>query len=155
MENLFAVTQQNRKNLYQILEATPREQLLQIPHGYRNNIWWNVAHVVVTQQLLVYGLSKMPIRIPGELVTKFRKGTAPDGTCAEEEIKMIKDLLLSTTDEIRKDYENAVFQDFTEYITSAKVKLHSVEDAIAFNLFHEGLHMGTVVSLQKAIGAQG
>ncbi|WP_370628048.1 DinB family protein [Cellulophaga sp. HaHa_2_1] len=52
MEKLFNITLQNRKILYKFLKDTPREQLLKIPEGFRNNIWWNIAHVVVTQQVL-------------------------------------------------------------------------------------------------------
>jgi hypothetical protein len=34
------------------------EQLNKIPEGYNNNLIWNIAHVVVVQQMLVYKLSE-------------------------------------------------------------------------------------------------
>ncbi len=151
MKNIFDITLQNRKTLYNVLVKTPKEQLLKIPKGYRNNIWWNIAHIVVTQQLLVYRLSNLPVRTDEDLIDKFKKGTAPDGIATDEEMDRIKAFLVSTVEWMQEDYENGVFKDFSEYTTSAKVTLKNVEDAMAFNLFHEGLHLGVIISLQKAL----
>lgn len=151
LEKIFNITLQNRKILYKILTNTPKEQLFKIPKGYRNNIWWNIAHVVVTQQLIVYNLSGLKMKVPNELVDKFKKGTVPDGTATDEEMDMIKGFLFSTVEWTQGDYENGVFKDFNEYTTSAKVTLRDVEDAIAFNMFHEGLHLGVILSLEKML----
>lgn len=151
MEKIFAITLQNRKILYNILTKTPREQLLCIPEGFRNNIWWNIAHVVVTQQSLVYGLSDLPLRISDDLVQQFRRGTFPDGTATEEEIDHIAGFLFSTVEWTQQDYDNGVFQHFREFTTSNKVTLGSVEDALAFNVYHEGLHLGVILSIEKAV----
>lgn len=151
MEKLLNITLQNRKTLLSILENTPKGILLKIPKGYRNNIWWNIAHVTVTQQLLVYKLSNVPMLVPQELVDKFRKGTIPDGTTTDEEIKMIASFLLSTIERTEEDFKKGIFTEFNEYTTSAKVTLKEVEDAIAFNLFHEGLHLGAILSLRKTL----
>jgi hypothetical protein len=151
MEFLFNTTLQNRKIFYKFLKNTPKEQLLKIPKGYRNNIWWNIAHVVVTQQILAYKLSNLPMRIPQELVDKFQKGTVPDGTATDEEIEEIKGFLFSTVEWAQEDYEKGIFKEFKEYTTSLNVTLKNVEDAIAFNVYHEGLHLGVVLSLQKVL----
>lgn len=149
MEKLFNITLQNRKTLYRILKDTSTEQLLNIPDGFRNNIWWNIAHVVVTQQILVYKLSGLPMRISEALVDKFRKGTVPDGTATEEEIEIITGFLFSTIEWTQEDYTNGLFKTYNEYTTSVKVTLSSVEDAIAFNVYHEGLHLGSILALLK------
>ena len=151
LENLFRVAHQNRKILYKFLSGTPKEQLLKIPYGFRNNIWWNIAHVVVTQQLLVYKLSGLTMSVSAELVEKFRKGSVPDGSATEDEIEMIKALLFSTAVGTEEDYEKGLFKEYQEYTTSANVTLTNVEDALSFNLFHEGLHLGVILSLQKAL----
>lgn len=151
MEKIIAITLQNRKILYNILMKTPREQLLYIPEGFRNNIWWNIAHVVVTQQSLVYGLSGVPLRICEELVQQFRRGTVPDGTALKEEIDHIAGFLFSTVEWTQQDYDNGVFQTFREFTTLNQVTLQSVEDAMLFNVYHEGLHLGVILSIEKAV----
>ena len=149
MEKLFNITLQNRKILFKFLNNTPREQLLKIPDGFRNNIWWNIAHVIVTQQLLIYKLSGLPMKISDELVDKFKKGTVPDGTATDEEIEIMTGFLFSTIEWMQEDYENGLFKNYNEYATSVNITLSSVEDAIAFNLFHEGLHLGSILALLK------
>lgn len=151
LEKIFDTTLQNRKLLYKILDNTPREQLLEIPNGFRNNIWWNIAHVVVTQQILVYTFSGLKARVPEQFVEKFKKGTVPDGKATEVEIKEIGDFLISTAQWTKEDYENGLFQDFREYTASLNVTLKNVTDAMAFNVFHEGLHLGTILGLQKVV----
>lgn len=155
MEKIFDITIKNRKILYKILKRTPPELLFKIPEGYRNNIWWNIAHVVATQQILVYKFSNLPARIDDSLVQKFRKGTLPDISPTDEEIDHIAGFLLSTAEWAQEDYENGVFKEYNEYKTSTKVILRNVEDALAFNLYHEGLHLGVILSLEKILLKEG
>ncbi len=151
VEHAFEITLQNRKKLYQILKETPKEQLLEVPEGFRNNIWWNIAHVLVTEQLLVYKLSGQPMRLDEVLVDKYKKGTQPSGTPTDEELQGVAELLLSTVDWMREDYGKGIFNGYNEYTTSANVTLKSVEDAIMFNVYHQGLHLGAIISLLKAV----
>jgi hypothetical protein len=98
LKKLIDIADKNLRILCKYLENIPKEQLLQIPKGHHNNIWWNIAHVVVTQQLLVYKLSGLPLRIPTGLVEKFKNGTVPNGSASSEEIEKVKELLFSTMD---------------------------------------------------------
>ncbi|CAM4166187.1 DinB family protein [Zobellia nedashkovskayae] len=152
MKKLFDVTLQNRKRLYKILTETPKEQLLEIPAGFNNNIWWNIAHTVITTQVLVYKFSHLKMRVSDELVQKFMKGTTPDGTATDEEMMIIADFLISTLEWMIEDYEAGLFQEYKEYTTSAGVTLSSTDDALAFNAYHEGLHTGAIVALLKVVG---
>lgn len=151
MENELGITLQNRRNLLAILENTPKKDLLNIPKGFRNNIWWNIAHVVVTQQLLVYKFSGVPMLVAKDVVDKFMKGTVPDGTATDTEIEHIKKVLVSIIEKTQQDYDAGLFKDFTPYTTSAKVTLSNVEDAIRFNNFHEGIHLGSIFALRKML----
>lgn len=135
----------------QILKQTPREQLARIPKGFNNNIWWNIAHVVVTQQLLLYALSDLPMGVDEALVKKYRKGSFPEGTLTEEEVQQMERLLLSTLEQAQRDFSEGKFKTFGEYTTSVGVTLRSAEDALAFDVFHEGLHLGVIMSLKKVV----
>ena len=149
MEKLFNITLENRKILHHILMTTSKEDLLFIPKEHNNNIWWNIAHVLVTQQLLAYKLSKVPMRLNDELVKEFSKGTHPTTSITDKQLKQVKETLIPAIEWTKEDYEKGIFKEFMQYTTSANVTLHSVEDAISFNLFHEGLHMGAIRAIQK------
>ena len=151
MEQLFIITRQNRKILYSYLKNTPITQLTKVPEGFNNNIWWNIAHVMVTQQKLVYGLSGLPFLISKDWVSRFEKGTAPIEVPSLQEVNALSELLFSTLEQTESDYKKGMFQKFRSYMTSPKIPLNSVEDAIAFNVFHEGLHLGSIMALSRAI----
>ena len=46
-----------------------------IPKGFNNHIAWNIAHLVVTQQLLHYKLSGNDCLVSDELIMAFKKGS--------------------------------------------------------------------------------
>jgi len=54
---------------------------------------------------------------------------------------------------LEKDHAAGKFKSFQPYKTSAGVPLNDVEDAIAFNHFHEGIHLGYILALRKVIRA--
>ena len=127
------------------------EKLLKVPEGFNNNIWWNIAHVVVTHQLLHYALSNLPMHTEQALVAKFRKGTFPEGIPSDEEFNKVKEYLIATPRIARDDYAKGIFKEFNSYTTSLGVNLKTIEDAMAFNAFHEGLHLGVIMSLKKFV----
>ncbi len=152
MEKILDITLQNRKRYLALFRETPKAQLLEIPDGFKNNIFWNVAHLVVVQQLLVYRLSNLETKIGNDLVQKFRGGTFPGDTVTDAELQQVADMLLWTIVQTREDYHNGFFAEYQEFATMSGAILKDVEDAIAFNLFHEGVHWGAILALLKKVG---
>ena len=146
-----SLTLQNRTLLLKFLDKFSLDQLNTIPKGYRNSIFWNIAHTIVTQQLLTYGLSKQPLLIEDELVANYKKGTATDHKATEKELVRIKSLLFSTLEQTRIDYDNGYFKNYTPYTTSLKVTLSSIDEAISFNMFHEGIHLGYILAMKNCL----
>ena len=151
MEKLFDITEKIHFNLHKILTTTPEKQLFSIPENFNNNIFWNISHVLVTQQLLVYKLSNHHTRIDWALVKKYSKGTFPENHVSMEEVQQVAEALLLTPKWTKEDYSNGLFKEYESYTTSANVVLTNVKDAIAFNIFHLGLHIGTVQAIQKKL----
>ena len=145
------VTLQNRTLLLKLIEKFSLEQLNTVPKGYRNSIFWNVAHTIVTQQLLVYGLSNQPFLVDSELVKTYRKDTKTVHEATETELAEIKTLLFSTVEQTKIDYENDFFKNYMPYTTSLNVTLSTVEEAISFNTFHEGIHLGYILAMKNSL----
>ncbi|TAI47774.1 DinB family protein [Flagellimonas allohymeniacidonis] len=154
MEKQFDILLKNRTILRYYLQNLTKDELFRIPKGFNNNIWWNIAHVVVTTQVLTYGFSGLDYIMEEELVEKYRKGTSPEGEPSLDEVKRIEDGLFSTLQTMETDYQEGKFSGFKEYLTSPKVLLRTVEDAISFSVFHDGLHLGTILALRKAIAQE-
>ena len=141
----------NRLLLSKFLEKFSLNQLNTVPKGYRNSIFWNVAHIVVTQQLLVYGLSNRPLLVDSELVKTYKKDTKTVHEATEKELALVKTLLFSTIEQTKTDYDNGVFKNYTPYTTSLNVTLSTVDEAIRFNVFHEGIHLGYILAMKNTL----
>ena len=147
----FDILRQSRKLILKIIDGYSIEQLNLIPIGFKNNIAWNVAHLIVTQQLLCYNLSGLPMYVSEEMVALFKKGTTPEKAITSIEFEKIKEQFISIIDQFEKDYKEGVFKDFNEYTTSVNVTLKDIDSAIAFNDYHEGIHLGIILSLRKLV----
>ena len=151
MNQTFDITRTSRKMIAPFLENYTLEQLNAIPDGFSNNLIWNIAHIVVTQQLLVYKLSGLPTMVSDEMIQKYRKGTKPEHIVTQAEVDEIKSLLFTTIDQTEVDFENKIFKNFDEYPTSTGFVLKSAKEAMIFNNFHEGLHLGILMSIRKFV----
>jgi hypothetical protein len=151
MEQTLNVNTTSRNMISKILENHSLEQLNKIPEGFSNNLIWNIAHIIVTQQLLVYKLSGLPVMVSDEMIEKYKKGTKPEQDVTQTEVDEIKSLLFSTIEKTKEDYANGIFKNYQEYPTSTGFVLTSAEGAMNFNNFHEGLHIGVLMSIRKLV----
>tara|TARA_R110002049_G_scaffold19876_7_gene73968 strand:- start:6871 stop:7326 length:456 start_codon:yes stop_codon:yes gene_type:complete len=149
MKTQFDVLRKSRDLILKEIEDLTLEQLHIIPTGFKNNIAWNFAHLVVTQQLLNYKLSGLNCLCPDELIEAYKKGTVPTKTFTEEEFEEVKELFLGLPDTLEEDYEAGIFEEYNQYPTSTGFVLTSIESAISFNNFHEGIHYGIIRSIKK------
>ncbi|GIZ14859.1 DinB family protein [Capnocytophaga catalasegens] len=145
---IFDLHKITRGHLITYLDMLSPEQLAYIPEGFRNNIFWNIAHCVVTQQLLCYKFSELPLLISDTWVQKYCKGTIPTGSLpSQEEIQELRELLISTQKQLQQDYQQGKFVRYTAYTTSYGFSLNSIDEALLFNNTHEAMHLGIIKSL--------
>lgn len=149
MKTHFEILKVSRQHFVSMLNAFSNEQVNQIPTGFGNNIIWNIGHVLVSQQILHYTLSGVEPKISAELLEKYRKGAKGNIQASQEEVNLIKELLVQMPEQLEKDYENGLFTQYKQYPTSFKFVLNSIEDAIIFNNVHEGIHFGIIMSMKK------
>ncbi|MHB1146759.1 MAG: DinB family protein [Lutibacter sp.] len=151
MQKHFDILIKTRQLLLKITEHLSMEQLNKIPQGFKNNIAWNIAHLTVTQQLLCYKLSGLNCLVSEEMIADFQKGTAPNQPISKEEFETIIEQFLRLPLQLEEDYNKGIFKNYSEYKTSVNITLNSVEDAIMFNTYHEGIHLGIILQLMKFV----
>lgn len=149
MKHSFNILQTTRKRWQELLNDCNVADANHIPKLFNNNIIWNAGHVLATQQLLCYGLSGLPFTIDEKLVNTYRKGTRPSESVDRKFLVTIKELMLSTAEQLEHDYENGIFQKFSDYRTSYGFELHNIEEAISFNNTHEAMHLGFAKAIKK------
>lgn len=151
MNYQFDILSKNRTLVLKLIEDYSIEQLNKIPEGFSNNIVWNIAHLVVTQQLLCYKFSNLPMFVSEEMIEKYMKGTSPKGAVSLEEFEEIKKTFLDLPQQFETDYKKGIFISYEPYTTSVNVTLSDIDSALAFNNFHEGIHLGIILGLRKLL----
>lgn len=151
MKETFEITETSRNLLNRLIENLSLEQLNAIPPGFNNNIIWNIGHIIVVQQMLVYNLSGLPMKVDADLVSKYKKGTQPTAPASEAEVALLKELLFTTIIQTESDFAAGLFKNFTEYTVMTGFVIKNASDAIAFNYYHEALHTGVIMSLRKLV----
>lgn len=151
METEFKITRTSREIYAKLFEKYTLEQLNKIPDGFSNNLIWNIGHIMVSQQILVYRGAGQPTSISDELVSLYMRGTRPERDVTQAEADQIKELLFSTIAKTEEDYRSGLFTSYTARKSELGFSLDSIEDAIAFNNYHEAIHFGIVMSLKKFI----
>lgn len=151
MGNTFAITRTSRSILAKFLDDYTLEQLNKIPHGFNNNLIWNIAHIVVVQQMLVYNLSGLPMLVSKEMVDAYKRGTKPERDLAQHEVDEIRQLLTATIDQTEKDFAAGIFKNYNEFTTMTGFNLKTAQEAMAFNYYHEAVHTGVMMSIRKFV----
>ena len=151
MKIQFDILTKTRAIVLHYIKGLSLDQLHVIPEGFTNNIAWNIAHIVVTQQLLHYRLSEKDCLVSDELIAAFKKGTKPTRQFTQEEFDEVLGLFKGLPNTLEEDYEAGIFTEYSAYKTSTGFVIDSMEKAVIFNNFHESLHLGVIMSLKKLV----
>jgi len=127
------------------------EQLTTIPEGSSNNILWNIGHICHTNCAIVYGNSGQPLPVPDNYKDLFRGGSSPSDWPETPDVSEVTGLLASLTDQTWADYESGKFENFKGFEIFKGYTIDSLDEAFAFNILHESLHVGLVMALKKRV----
>ena len=150
---LSTITQikNTRTFILELVKDLSIEQLNKIPAGFNNNIIWNIAHLTAAQQNMCYVRSGLAVTIKEEHFSAFLSGTKPEKFIEQKAIDSIFDALLNSMDRLAADYSSGIFLKFDPWDKRYGMKLNSIEDAINFIPFHEGMHIGYIMALKKLV----
>lgn len=151
MKTTFQIWKRNRILYLDFFEKYNLEQLNKIPVGFSNNLILNTGHIIICQQVLIYKSSDLKGYISEELIEQFKPGTKPTGITSENQINELKELLISLIKKTESDFYNGEFNVYKERTTSLGFHLFSLEEALEYNNYHEGLHLGFMMNIRKFI----
>ena len=143
-----------RRTLLEYIKDLNAEQLNKIPVGFNNNIIWNLTHLIAAQQGLCYMRAGLPVTTDAYIWDEYRSGTSPVKFIDAPEVAHIKHLMFSTIDKLEADLNSAIFNNYVPWKTRYDVELRSIDDALNFVLYHEGLHAGYVMALKRVVDSK-
>ena len=126
------------------------EQLNKIPAGFNNNIIWNLGHLVAAQEGVCYKRSGVPTNITEDFFLRYKPGSKPENDADAAEIAMIKELLLSSLDNLERDH-TANKLTMNPWATRYGVEINTIDDGITFLQYHDGMHQGYIAALVKLV----
>lgn len=140
MINELTKLEERRQLLLATTEPLTVEQYNFIPHGSNNNIIWNIGHLLVTGDDMLYNHTN--IRRPEYDIDtiSFGRGSKPDQLVQAAEIQAIRLHFLQTV----VSYKAAV-----ELIAPSKENINY--QLLQFMLFHEEMHFRKIRMLMMAI----
>lgn len=81
----------------------------------------------------------------------YQSGTRPKALVSQQEADLLKRLLFEQIEPTIRDFNNKEFVRYQERTTGTGFHLTSIYDAFEWNNFHEGLHLGYMMSIRKFI----
>ena len=153
MNQPIETIRKTRLSLIEGVKDLRTAQLNEIPQGFNNNIIWNMGHLVAAMQGLCYRRSGQALTVPEDFFEIYKPGSRPQGPVTAEAVAMIKELLLSSLDQLQEDLEQHAgrFAVYEGFVSRYGVPLNSIEAAVQFLPFHEGLHLGYIMAQKRVL----
>lgn len=143
-----------RQMITNILKAIPADTTDTLPPTWKNCARWHAGHLIVTPYLLTYGISKQALPVPEDYRRWFSKGTTPESWSSDTlpSYDELVDELVPMTTRLFEAWGDQLDQPFAEpYTTSVGVVLRTPGEALTFSLAHDGIHLGLLLALRRAL----
>ena len=151
MKEAIEKLRKTRAVVIKLISDLSLEQVNEIPAGFKNNIAWNFAYMLASQQGLCYVRSGVKPPVDETYIATYKGGTKPEKPIDAAEFEHIKRLFLSSVDQLEKDYEGGLLVNYQPFTTGLGVEINKIDDAINFVFFHEGLHTGYMMALKHLV----
>ena len=151
MIQLINNLRKTRTYVLDLIKELSLEKLNIVPHGFNNNIIWNVGHLVAAQQNICYIRSGKSITIPEEFFNNFKPGSRPERFFQIDEEDEVKKLLFTSLDILEKDIQQNRFEPYTAWVTRTGININNINEALIYMHHHEGLHTGIIYSMKKMV----
>lgn len=124
-----------------------------IPPGFNNNIIWNMGHILVVSEDLLYGNSPYQRPVHEFEKSSFQKGSAPDEIIGKDDISIIRHSLRQTAQYYKMC--TGIDKPGNRVNTGSNFGFTMISDEVMrFLLFHEGMHyrrIGQLMEIVKAV----
>jgi len=152
MHKELDVIRKTRTAILNLINDMSLEEVNQVPQGFNNNIIWNIAHLVASQDSIFYLKSGHSFKnIDQDYFDAYKPGTKPEKPVSAEELERIKALLFSSVDHLEQDLGLKIFGNYPAWTTRYGLNIENVNDGLSLLTFHDGLHFGYMMAQKKVL----
>lgn len=124
-----------------------------IPDGFNNSLRWNLGHILVTQELIMF---QFGINQPGAFdtttINQFIIGSSPkEWTEPPPALDEIKQHLQQQEGRIKAAFTGLWTEEITKPFDLGKQGKETIGDLFLFTLWHEAWHQGVINSYRQII----
>lgn len=134
----------------QVIDGLSEEQLLKVADNTNQNILWNIGHVVHSLYGMTYGSCKLDYPGLPEWPEQFKGGSSPATWEGTPDVAAVMEHFKSSAAKVGEDLNAGVFDGFDK-VELGPFTFTSIEQLLQFHLYHEGIHLGMVMTLKKLI----
>ncbi len=150
----IGIHRQIRSSILDAVEGLSAQQLHAIPTRCDNNIAWNLGHIMVVQQRIIYGASGLPLSVSDDMVPMYLPGTSPADWETEPDAEALVAMLMPQQDQLETDYAAGRFSEgeFKGFTSRSGLTLGDLDGVLNFNIYHESQHYGFILALINLVG---
>jgi uncharacterized damage-inducible protein DinB len=150
-EQLFSQMALIRSRTVKWIEAVDPAIVDIMPTNFNNTIHWHIGHILFIQDRITLRLIGKDIAFPEEYNAWFSNGTKPaDWTTQPPAVYFLLQELKDQTERLQKQLSG----NLTEKLTTPFIHYETVEESLGHTLYHEGIHLGYMMALKRAIEAK-
>lgn len=134
-----------------LIDGMDEAQLLAVPDGLSNNILWNLGHILYYESVFLHAQSDVPGPAPESYGDLFKAGTSPADWDAAPDAGEVVERYKTQLDRTISDFEAGKFAGFKPMNIRDRITLGTIEEALAFHCYHEGVHLGRIGTLKHLV----
>ncbi|OIJ08710.1 hypothetical protein BKP35_17530 [Anaerobacillus arseniciselenatis] len=148
---LFTQLEFVRNKTLTIINEISEEEADFIPEGFKNNIRWHLGHIYFVNEKFLFSTVGLPMEMPDNFSVFFAPGTSPlTWKGVQPTIQELGILLEKQQQRIKETLKERLHEKVNQPITlKSGLKLETTEQFLSFNLYHEGVHLGTTECIRK------
>lgn len=132
----------------QVVESVPADIIHIQPSCFKNNIQWQVGHVLTITEQYIFGYPEKSMYIPSNYIELFGEDTSP--LSWTENVPDINELLRLLKEQ-RNRIRNISFKKLDETFKKNILGYTTFNDLASMLLLHEAYHLGQIYSMSKFI----
>ena len=122
------------------------------PTGFSNTIRWNAGHIYVTLEYFVHLIDKEYEIVNAEWISLFVRGSSPANW--EGDIPSNEEIVVALTEQttrLTKFLAGRLVEPLDNPMNLGDNNMETIGALILFAIWHEGLHVGLIVGLNRTL----
>ncbi|MBY0147496.1 DinB family protein [Neobacillus niacini] len=149
---IFDLFEFARNATLKVAQGITEENADIIPNGFPNSLRWQLGHIYVAVEGIVFHFSNETPNLPDGYLDLFKTGTKTTGwNITPPSIEELIPLLSEQVNRVKETFAGRLDEKIANPFTMGSLKLETIGELLSYASFHESEHTGIVKSLKNAL----